>query len=233
MSNKNEVKKQRFKEKHSQDLEASAIKEEIIAVLKTQKPFDVRSLVKIISEKKGHPQENIIQVVKDLERNNELILREPPIDPVKPPKKIRDYFFARNFYAYEFWLTIAFMSLALTLILIDVRTGFLFYLRYVVVCIFMLFITGWALTSVIYPELDEKLTFLERVTTAIGLSLFVMLLDALFLNYTFRFSPESIVISLIVFVLIFMIISIGLRVKLAKDGFILKKKNDEKEVIEK
>ncbi|MHA1186211.1 MAG: hypothetical protein ACTSSK_04940 [Candidatus Heimdallarchaeota archaeon] len=75
--------------------------------------------------------------------------------------------------------------------------------------------------------------FLERAATAIGLSLFVVIMDGIFLNYTFRFNPVSIGVSLIIVTLICMTISIIFRLKLGRDGYILKKKEQVIEVVEK
>ncbi|MHA1367466.1 MAG: DUF1616 domain-containing protein, partial [Candidatus Heimdallarchaeota archaeon] len=123
--------------------------------------------------------------------------------------------------------------LVLIFVLIDVTEGFFFYFRYVVVSFFMLFLSGWSLTSVMFPSLDDNMRFLERAATAIGLSLFVVIMDGIFLNYTFRFNPVSIGVSLIIVTLICMTISIIFRLKLGRDGYILKKKEQVIEVVEK
>lgn len=230
MAIKSERKNQRFKEKHLLDQENTIIKDEINSILKDQKPQDVRGLVDLVKSKISYPDEKIISVIKNMEYNQELILKEPYIAPTYPPKRLRDYFFARNYFAYEFWIIMVTISLSLTLVLVDVRVGFLFYTRYVVLCFLMLVISGWALTSIIFPQLEEKFTFLERVATSFGLSLFIVIIDGLFLNYTFRFSPKSIVISLVVITFVCLVISIVLRLKLGKDGFIFNKKKETKEV---
>ncbi|HUT82294.1 MAG TPA: DUF1616 domain-containing protein [Candidatus Bathyarchaeia archaeon] len=232
MALKEEKKKQRFKEKNDLDQENLIIKDEIKKILKNQKPRDIRTLVTSLVSESKFSKEKIISAIKELEYNNEIILKEPYVSPTVPPKRLLAFIFAKNYYAYEFWIIVATICLALTMVLIDVRVGFLFYIRYIVVCFFMLIISGWSLTSVIFPELDEKLTYLERVATAIGLSLFILMIDAIFLNYTFKFSPRSIVTSLIVIIIIDLLISIGLRMKLGKDGSIRTKNNKIKEVIE-
>ncbi|MCK5047049.1 MAG: hypothetical protein KAS22_10755, partial [Candidatus Heimdallarchaeota archaeon] len=70
--------------------------------------------------------------------------------------------------------------------------------------------------------------------TAIGLSLLVLILDGLFLNYTFHFTPLSIGLSLIIITLICMVITFVLRIKLARDGFIFqrKKKKSTTEIVD-
>ncbi|MBN1328052.1 MAG: DUF1616 domain-containing protein [Candidatus Heimdallarchaeota archaeon] len=232
MTDKKEKRERKFKEKHTLDLENLMIKDELISILKNQKPRDVRSLVENITTNRKIPKKKVIPVIKDLEYNNEIILKEPYYEPTIPPKRLRGYIFARNYYTYEFWIIIATICLALTMVLIDVQSSFLFYIRYIVVCFLMLLISGWSLTSIIFPELDSKFTYLERIATAIGLSLFIILIDALFLNYTFKFNPLSIVLSLAIIIIINLTISIILRLKIGKDGFIFRKKNDVKEVMD-
>lgn len=232
MSTKDEKRKQKYKERQEREKDKQAIEEKISAVLDEQKPFDVRSLVESLTTNSDLTQEKILPVIREMEQKKNLLLQEPIFEPIDPPKKLKDYFFARNYFAYESWITLTTIMLVLTLVLVDVRSGFFFYVRYIVVCFFMLILSGWALTSAMFPELDDNLRFLERVATAIGLSIVVLVLDGLFLNYTFRFNPLSIAISLSIFILVCTAISIGLRIKLGRDGYIFKKKEDSTMVFE-
>jgi len=232
MSTKDEKRKQKYKERQEKEKDKQAIQEKINAVLEKQKPFDVRSLVESLETDPDLTQEKILPVIREMEQKKDLTLQEPIFEPMDPPKKLKDYFFAKNYFAYESWITIATIMLVLTLVLVDVRSGFFFYVRYIIVCFFMLVLSGWALTSAMFPELDDNLRFLERVATAIGLSIVVLVLDGLFLNYTFRFNPVSIALSLSIFILVCFIISIGLRIKLGRDGYIFKKKEDETIIVE-
>ena len=233
MSTREERRKQKYKERQEREKEKQAIEEEIKKVLSEKTPFDVRSLVELVrTENKELTQEEILPVIRDLEQKKELVLQEPIFEPTDPPKKLKDYFFAQNYFAYESWMTLTTIMLVLTLVLVDVRSGFFFYVRYIVVCFFMLVLSGWSLTSAMFPELDDNLRFLERVSTAIGLSIVVLVLDGLFLNYTFRFNPISIAISLTVFIVVCFVISIILRMKLGKDGYIFRKKEEEPLIVE-
>ncbi len=232
MSPKDKRRKQKHKERQENEKDKQAIKEKLSAILKKKKPFDVRALVESLEIDSALTREEILPIIREMEYEKDLFLQEPIFEPIDPPKKFKDYFFARNYFAYEFWITIATIMLVLTLVLIDVRSGFFFYVRYIFVCFFMLFLSGWALTSAIFPELDDNLRFLERIATAIGLSIVVLLLDGLFLNYTFRFNTLSIALSLSIFILVCTAISIGLRIKLSRDGYIFKKKEDQTLVFE-
>jgi len=221
-------KEKKSKNNRKEEIEAAKRKEEISnninSVLKEVKPKDVRSLIKIVEEKYEIPEEEIISVIREREINQEITLQEPIPLPTELPKKPRDYFIKNNYYTKEFWISISVMALVLIFVLVDVESGFFFYMRYAVVSFFMLILTGWSLTSTIFPEINDNFRFLERGATAIGLSLLILILDGLFLNYTFHFTPLSIGLSLIIITLVCMIITFVLRIKLARDGFIFQRK---------
>ncbi len=221
-------KEKKSKNNRKEKIEAATRKEEINnkldSVLIEEKPKDVRSLIEIVEEKYEIPEEEIISVIREREINQEITLQEPIPLSTELPKKPKEYFIKNNYYTKEFWISIGVMALVLIFVLVNVENGFFFYVRYVVVSFFMLVLTGWSLTSAIFPEINDNFRFLERSATAIGLSLLVLILDGLFLNYTFHFTPLSIGLSLIIITLICMIITFVLRIKLARDGFIFQRK---------
>jgi Protein of unknown function (DUF1616) len=79
-----------------------------------------------------------------------------------------------------FWASVA--AVAASLALITVTSGAVLYLRYVFGSALVLFIPGYSLIEALYPkrELDE----LTRVALSIGLSLALVPLTGLVLNYT-------------------------------------------------
>ena len=221
-------KEKKSKNNRKEKIEAATRKEEINnkldSVLIEEKPKDVRSLIEIVEEKYEISEEEIISVIREREINQEITLQEPIPLSTELPKKPKEYFIKNNYYTKEFWISIGVMALVLIFVLVNVENDFFFYVRYVVVSFFMLVLTGWSLTSAIFPEINDNFRFLERSATAIGLSLLVLILDGLFLNYTFHFTPLSIGLSLIIITLICMIITFVLRIKLARDGFIFQRK---------
>ena len=233
LSDRKEKRQQRLKEKLEAQTRQAEIQEIIEKILTNSQPPDVRTIVELLEEKYDITREESIPVLRKMELNTELVLEEPLPEEITLPKTAREYFLKKNYFSIEFWLSTSIIVLVLIFVLIDVTEGFFFYFRYVVVSFFMLVLSGWSLTSVIFPTLDENLRFLERVATAIGLSLLVVILDGVFLNYTFRFNPVSIGVSLIVISIICMTISILLRLKLGRDGFIIKKKEEVIEIVEK
>lgn len=80
------------------------------------------------------------------------------------------------------WLVLALTAAAFTLALYATEPPLL-YLRYVVGILYVLFLPGYVLIEALYPKGDE-LTPLERLALSIGLSLALVPLVGLILNYT-------------------------------------------------
>ena len=226
LNDKREKRRQRYKEKVTKGDEREEIKELLIQSLETTKPKTVRELVSGL-EAQEKSRENVLPVIREMEQNDAIVLQEPLIEITPPPTRFRDYFFKRNYYSYEHWLILSSVFLVLTLVLVDVRAGIFFYIRYVIVAFYLLILPGWSFTAAIFPELNDKLRFLERVASAIGLSICVLVIVGLFINYTFHFSPAPIVITLAIFIVLCQTTATALRLKLARDGFIFKPKRDE------
>ena len=227
LNDKREKRRQKYKEKTTKDDEREEIKELLIQSLETTKPKTVRELVSGLEAQKKS-RESVLPIIREMEQNDAIILQEPLIElSAPPPTRFRDYFFKRKYYSYEHWLILSSVFLALTLVLVDVRSGIFFYIRYVIIVFYLLILPGWSFTAAIFPELNDKLRFLERFATAIGLSICVLVIVGLFINFTFRFSPVSIVITLAIFIVLCQTTATALRLKLARDGFIFKSKQDE------
>ncbi len=122
----------------------------------------------------------LIAVLYELYRDVEsgaVRLRDP-----QPPQTFGQYL--RN-PAYSLWLWTCLALLASTLITIAITpyVPALLPLRYVLGSIYVLFLPGYALIEALYPE-EKSLSPLERLALSIGLSLAVVPLIGLLLNYT-------------------------------------------------
>ena len=102
------------------------------------------------------------------------------IDP-NPP---RDYVSYLSNPAYSQWLWLMVSTVFLTLVSISLSNIVLFkYLRYVLGTIFVLYLPGASLIETLYP-VEEELSPLERLALSIGLSLALVPLVGLALNFT-------------------------------------------------
>lgn len=102
-------------------------------------------------------------------------------DP-NPPKVFVEYLLRLD-YSFWFWATIALIAASvLSLYLTDIVPQII-YLRYVTGSILVLFIVGYVTVELLYPD-EGSLSDLERLALSIGLSLAIVPLLGLVLNYT-------------------------------------------------
>lgn len=101
------------------------------------------------------------------------------VDP-SPPRGFREYMLRLD-YTLWFWISLLIVALSITTIIL--RTGILAPLRYLLGTIYILFMPGYALVEALYPR-EGDLRPVERVALSIGLSLAIIPLIGLALNYT-------------------------------------------------
>jgi len=106
----------------------------------------------------------------------ELDLEDP-----KPPTSFTKYVFST--YTTWFWLLIAFVASTLTIVFTVTENSPLIILRYILGTLYVLYIPGATLIEALYPK-HEGLSSLERLALSIGLSLALVPLVGLILNYT-------------------------------------------------
>lgn len=135
--------------------------------------------------------DNLKKVYSDIARGSIELL-----DP-SPPRSFVEYLRRPDYCA---WLYSSLAVVALTIaniILSDIVRGFL-PLRYFLGLLFTLFIPGYATVEALYPD-ERSLTPLERVALSIGLSLALVPLLGLLLNYTpwgIRLAPVVLALTL-------------------------------------
>lgn len=110
-------------------------------------------------------------------RSGELKLLDP-----NPPKTLVEYTL-RLEYSLWFWTIIVLVSLTLIIIYITSILPQLIALRYFLGTLYVLYLPGYVLVEALYPE-ERDLKPLERLALSIGLSLAIVPLIGLILNYT-------------------------------------------------
>jgi hypothetical protein len=121
----------------------------------------------------GFNLDESVRALQALQRDNKVTVQE-----ARPYASLSSY--AWSPLSVWFWATLA--AVATSLALISVTSGVALYLRYVFGSVLVLFLPGYALIEALYPkgELDE----LTRFALSIGLSLALVPLTGLALNYT-------------------------------------------------
>jgi uncharacterized membrane protein len=113
-----------------------------------------------------------------------------------PPSNL--WSFALNLESLWFWALTALVAFTM-LVIFFVNASPLLYVRYVLGGVFILFLPGFMLISALYPRSGE-LDGLERLALSIGLSLAIVPLVGLMLNYTpWGITLTPIMVSLAVF----------------------------------
>ena len=102
------------------------------------------------------------------------------IDP-NPPRSLLKYFFSSH--VVWFWLLVGSVMMTFFLIYLTPQKPPFTYLRYGFGSLFVLYLPGAALIELLYPK-PKDLSQLERLALSIGLSLALVPLVGLILNYT-------------------------------------------------
>jgi len=135
----------------------------------------------------GFDTDHSVRALLDLQSEKLVALEE-----AKPYVALSSY--ALSPLSLWFWVTMG--AVALSLGLISATSGAALYLRYVFGSVLVLFLPGYSLIEALYPkrELDE----LTRLALSIGLSLALVPLIGLVLNYTpwgIRLAPVAVSIA--------------------------------------
>ena len=136
------------------------------------KTTSASALVEEMKQSGYQPDESVKALIK-LQGEKKVSVEEP-----RPYATLASYAFS----PYSLWFWGALASVAASMALITVSSGVVLYARYVFGSALVLFIPGYALIEALYPkrELDE----LTRFALSIGLSLALVPLTGLVLNYT-------------------------------------------------
>lgn len=181
------------------------ITEIIIRLVKEERPENVEQLVNRIKGKFGIPEHEIIKYVLQLQSEGRIKLKKS-----KPtPHNLAAY--VKTEEACWYWITMT-LAAATTLVVFTVPENVypLVYIRYVLGTIFVLWLPGYSFTKALFPTkpTDKKptgnLDSIERTALSIGLSLALVPIVGLLLNYTpwgIRLTP--ILLSLLTLTTIF------------------------------
>ena len=134
----------------------------------------VNQLVELVSREVGLPRSWVAYEVYLMWKRGELsIEHEPPENAVM---------FLASVDGVWYWITLA-ITLASLIAVMLIKGGPLIPIRYLLGAISVLFMPGYSMVEALYPRGDEMAP-LERLALSIGLSLAVVPLIGLMLNYT-------------------------------------------------
>ncbi|MEM2613289.1 MAG: DUF1616 domain-containing protein [Nitrososphaerota archaeon] len=179
--------------------ENSDVEKRILRLIEKEKPESISSLLKIMKERLSLKEDEALKHVIQLVNEGKIRLRE---QPKLPPESLKAYMHSND--AYWFWITVSLAAATvITVFTIPENAYPIVYMRYVLGSIFVLWLPGYALIKMLFPS-RKDLDSIERIALSIGLSLALVPLVGLLLNYTpwgIRLTP--ITLSLLALTLIF------------------------------
>jgi uncharacterized membrane protein len=134
----------------------------------------VNQLVEVVSRETGLPRSWVAYEVYLMWKRGELNIEHEPLENA--------VMFLASVDGVWYWVTLA-ITLASLAVVMLVKGGPLMPIRYLLGAVSVLFMPGYSIVEALYPRGDE-LAPLERLALSIGLSLAVVPLVGLILNYT-------------------------------------------------
>ena len=156
----------------------NTIDQHIIDIVRKNQPKTVNELVKLVQPKYPIPEEEILERILHLQNQGKIALKNhgSPITPM-----LRSYIFSTS--ANWYWTIIAVAAATTALVFTVPENAYpIVYARYLLGSIFVLFLPGYSLIKALFPT--KELDNIERAALSIGMSLALVPITGLLLNYT-------------------------------------------------
>lgn len=182
-------------------------KDLIIKLIKRKKPQNTAQLITLTQQKIGYTQEQILDLLIELENEKELSFTKKQNNQ---HPTIKAFFYSTN--STWYWITIALATAASISVFTIPQTAFplLVYLRIILGASYTLFLVGYTLIKALFPNNlqiktnNQILGTIERIALSIGISLILVPMVSLILNYTpWGINLTSITLSLYPLTIIF------------------------------
>ena len=190
----------------------------ILQTIKEQKPETVEQLATLVAQKTALPEQQIINRIFKLQNQGKIGLTK---QPVSVPSDLATYITTGQ--ALWYWTSIIIaLATAISAFTIPEDLFPLVYIRYALGTIFVLWLPGYTFIKALFPTRvpiktsSEDLDTIERIALSIGMSLALVPIVGLLLNYTpwgIRLTP--IVLSLLALTIVFATVAL-IREKQAK-----------------
>lgn len=148
----------------------------ITSVIEEKRPDTVDQLVNLVKEE-GFSEEKVVEEISKLEKLGRLRL-EPSKQEVRGPRRI-----LFSFSMLWYWAVIIISTVAIASVLTISSSSFPFvYVRWTFGLAMLFYIPGFCFVMVLFPE--KRIEWLENVIWSVSLSVFLVILVALFWNFT-------------------------------------------------
>lgn len=158
--------------------ENDEISNKILRLVEASSPETVESLIEEAHRELNIPRDVLLKHIIELQNEGKMTLTSPQ---ETIPARMDAYLF--SIHAIWFWITII-LSTATTISVFTISEKMYpyIYLRYIIGSIFVLFLPGYSLIKTLFPT--KEIDNIERVALSIGMSLALVPLIGLLLNYT-------------------------------------------------
>ena len=154
------------------------INQHIMDIVREESPETIEQLVKLVQLRHPTPELEIMKRVLRLQNQGKLVLKE---HAVQLPRKLEGYLLSSN--ATWYWTIVALAIATTTLVFTVPEDAYpIIYARYVLGSIFILWLPGYTFIKALFPA--KELDNIERVALSIGMSLALVPITGLLLNYT-------------------------------------------------
>lgn len=186
--------------------EEEVLTKKIIQLIKGRNPKDLEELANLAAKETSIPKEAIIEHLLRLQSQGKIKLETPLL---KPPQKLSNYLKTKD--ANWYWITLLVtIATTITVFAIPEDAYPLVFARYVLGAIFVLWLPGYSFVRALFPVLTStrllkgNLVSVELIALSIGMSLALVPVVGLLLNYTpWGIKPTPIALSLLALTLIF------------------------------
>ncbi len=182
------------------------LRQTIIQLVRDNQPNSVKELIDLTKTKTDASQQEITDTILNLQNQEQITLSKPTMPT---PESLATY--SRTHQAAWFWITLVTSIATLaSVFLIPEDAAPIVYIRYILGSIYVLWLPGYTFIRALFPITPSRkqdlksLDTYERLALSIGMSLALVPLTGLLLNYTpwgIRLTP--IVLALLALTLIF------------------------------
>lgn len=156
----------------------------IIETVKENKPETVNQLIALMKEGRSLTDQQILEHIQRLQEGGKIHL-----NPASPVQTFTAY--VRSTHAAWYWITLALTAATIAAVYtIPPEVYPQAYLRNIVGIIFTLWLPGYAFVKALFPRQlpikasDKDLDTIERIALSVGISIALVPMVGLFLNYT-------------------------------------------------
>jgi len=150
----------------------------LLRIVGNDHPETLEEAVKLAGVRRDSTEKAVIEQVLRLESEGKLLFEKPP---ATVPSSLTEYFFSA--WSLWFWGVFGLATVASVMVFTVSEAAFpMVYARYLFGSLFVLFLPGYSLIKALFS--DRELDIIERVALSIGLSLALVPMAGLLLNYT-------------------------------------------------